>query len=99
MGQSQHRIFTMRMIPGCLRFVTDVNNNTMLSLLILHVNSASAFAFSTINWTIIIIFAILHRVTNYDMSYVMTKEEEVRGERMKSGAEIMTSQDGCRCEL
>ena len=28
-----------------------------------------------------------------------TKEEEVRGERTKSGAEIMTSQDGCRCEL
>ena len=27
------------------------------------------------------------------------KEEEVRGERTKSGAEIMTSQDGCRCEL
>ena len=25
--------------------------------------------------------------------------EEVRGERTKSGAEIMTSQDGCRCEL
>ena len=27
------------------------------------------------------------------------KEEEVRGERTESGAEIMTSQDGCRCEL
>ena len=27
------------------------------------------------------------------------KEEDVRGERTKSGAEIMTSQDGCRCEL
>ena len=29
----------------------------------------------------------------------VSKEEEVRGERTKSGAEIMTSQDGCRCEL
>ena len=27
------------------------------------------------------------------------KEKEVRGERTKSGAEIVTSQDGSRCEL
>ena len=33
------------------------------------------------------------------ISTALLKEEEVRGERTKSGAEIMTSQDGCRCEL
>ena len=30
---------------------------------------------------------------------VEPRRKKLRGERTKSGAEILTSQDGCRCEL
>ena len=53
--------------------------------------------YGNIEWSV----SLFVQPLNDDVSHVwcLPRSKKLRGERTKSGAEIMTSQDGCRCEL